>query len=162
MAALPEAEVEGAETDLGNFTSGCHLRLTPSLLSRPSSNPSPEHTRQHQNLSQTGKESQSGLGWKDLGDHPTAAWFTSPGHQHEIRQELGLAPGPFGAVTPGKDRAQGTRKEAELHLCRNTRPRFHPHCQPGAAEPPAKVQTTLPRFELLTISFISIRMIHSD
>lgn len=49
MAALPEVEVaEGSETDLGNSTSGCCLRWTPSLLSCLSPNPSPEHTRQHQ------------------------------------------------------------------------------------------------------------------
>lgn len=123
--------------------------VTPVLQSTPRAASNTSHTRARS------------PGWFGLGGPSTS----SPLHPEQPRtpaqtpwQGLGMALGAW-AVTLGKDRAQGQSSgEAELHLCRNTQLHFHPPCQPGAAEPPGKVQTTLPRFVLFTFS-ISIRMI---
>lgn len=126
MAALPEAEAaEGAERELGSFTSGCCLRWTLSLSSCLSS-------RAHQATSNTfhRRAKNPRMVWKDLRDDPIPPCFTSPEPQKRIWQEPGMALWPFDSDT-GKDRAQGTSRNTELHLCRNTWLHFIPTASLG-------------------------------
>lgn len=129
------------------------LRWTASLFSYLSSSPPPGAHQATPNTSHTRARSPGRFGLEG----PWTSEEPGPPAQSPW-QGLGMALAGL-AGTLGKDRAQGQSSgEAELHLCRNTQLHFHPHCQPGAAEPPGKVQTTLPRFVLFTFS-IPIRMI---
>lgn len=121
MAALAEVEVaEGAETELGNFTSGCCLRWTLSFCSLPLLSSIP---RAHQAASNTSHRRVKNPRMVWIGKTLEIIPFHPGLPAQDPKTDLagsGYGIGPFGRVTLGQDRAQGTGRETELHLCRNT------------------------------------------